>query len=477
MTDRHARNTLAISGLAVLVTFLDTTVLFVAFPDISRTFASAGPAQLSWVLNAYTIAFAALLVPAGKVADRVGHKRVFLFGSALFTLASLACAVAPTIELLIAFRVVQAVGAASLIPSSLSLVMRAYPRERLPVAVAIWGAMGAAAGAVGRTLGALLIEAGSWRWVFVINVPAGIVIAVFGRRVLVESKDPDTRIPAFLGVLLIAGAASLASLAVVQSNRWGWLDARTVGVLVAAAILLGAFVLHEQRTAAPALDLELFKIRNFTWANVSMFTFGIAFSAMFLSNFLFMTQVWGYSLIQTGLGVTPGPLLVAILAPRFGRLAGRVGQRPLIIAGGVVYAIAGGWRFILLGAEPSYWTEFFPSMFLTGLGVALTVPQLSSTIAQSLPMNRTGVGGAVHQAIRQLGGTLGVAFTIALISRPQTAADSLANFDRVWALLVVGGVLTSLAALRLVTPRVAAAQDVNAAPAALRPVLAPAQKP
>ncbi len=477
MSDRHARNTLAISGLAVLVTFLDTTVLFVAFPDISRTFASAGPAQLSWVLNAYTIAFAALLVPAGKVADRVGHKRVFLFGSALFTLASLACAVAPTVDLLIAFRVVQAVGAASLIPSSLSLVMRAHPRERLPVAVAIWGAMGAAAGAVGPTLGALLIEAGSWRWVFVINVPAGIVIAVFGRRVLHESTDPETRIPAFLGVVLIAGAAALASLAVVQSNEWGWLDARTIGVLVAAAVLLAAFVLHEKRTSAPALDLELFEIRNFRWANVSMFAFGIAFSAMFLSNFLFMTQVWGFTLIQTGLGVTPGPLLVAILAPRFGRLAGRVGQRPLIISGGIVYAIAGLWRFVILGAEPSYWTEFFPSMFLTGLGIALCVPQLSSTIAQSLPMNRTGVGGAVHQAIRQFGGTLGVAFTIALISRPQTAAESLDNFDRVWLLLIIGGLLSSAAALRLVTPRVVAAQDVNAARAAMRPVLAPAEKP
>jgi MFS family permease len=190
-----------------------------------------------------------------------------------------------------------------------------------------------------------------------------------------------------------------------------------------------------------------------------------------------MTQVWGFSLIQTGLGVTPGPLLVAILAPRFGRLASRVGQRPLIITGGVVYAIAGVWRFVILGAEPRYWTEFFPSMFLTGVGIALTVPQLSSTIAQALPMNRTGVGGAVHQAIRQFGGTLGVAFTIALISRPQTAAESLANFDRVWALLVIGGLLSSVAALRLVTPRVAAAQDPNASRAALRPVLAPAQKP
>jgi EmrB/QacA subfamily drug resistance transporter len=453
MTDRHARNTLAISGLAVLVTFLDTTVLFVAFPDISRTFAAAGPAQLSWVLNAYTIAFAALLVPAGKVADRIGHKRVFLFGSALFTTASLACAVAPTVDTLIAFRVVQAVGAAALIPSSLALVMRAYSRDRLPVAVAIWGAMGAAAGAVGPTLGAVLIEAGSWRWVFVINVPAGLVIAVVGRKVLRESTDEATRIPAAAGVVLIAGAAALSSLAVVQSNDWGWFDGRTTSVLVAAAVLLTAFVLHQQRTEAPVMDLELLGIRNFAWANISMFAFGIAFSAMFLSNFLFMTQVWGYSLIGTGLGVTPGPLLVAILAPRFGKVAGRIGQRPLIIAGGVVYAVAGVWRLVLLDAEPAYWSAFFPSMVLTGLGVALCIPQLSSTIAQSLPANRAGVGGAVHQAIRQFGGTLGVAFTIALIARPQSPSDALARFDRVWVLLVIGGLLTSAAALRLATRR------------------------
>jgi EmrB/QacA subfamily drug resistance transporter len=451
VTDRQARNTLAISGLAVLVTFLDTTVLFVAFPDISRTFASAGPAQLSWVLNAYTIAFAALLVPAGKVADRIGHRRVFLFGSGLFTLASLACAVAPTVDVLIAFRVVQAVGASALIPSSLALVMRAYPRDKLPVAVAIWGAMGAAAGAVGPTLGAVLIEAGSWRWVFVINVPAGLVIAVFGRRVLRESSDPETRIPAVAGVVLIAAAAALSSLAVVQSNDWGWLDARTIGVLVAAAVLLAAFALHQQRTDAPALDLELLKIGNFAWANAAMFAFGIAFSAMFLSNFLFMTQVWGFSLIQTGLGVTPGPLLVAILAPRLGKVAGRVGQRPLIVAGGLVYAVAGVWRLLLLDATPRYWTAFFPSMVLTGLGVALCIPQLSSAIAQSLPPNRAGVGGAVFQAVRQFGGTLGVAFTIALIARPQSAADALAKFDRVWILLIVGGLLTSAAALRLST--------------------------
>ena len=191
---RHARATLAIAGLAVLVIFLDTTVLFVAFPDISATFASAGPAALSWVLNAYTITFAALLVPAGKIADRVGHKKMFLLGTALFTLASLACAVAPTVDVLIAFRVVQAVGAAALLPSSLALVMRAFPRDRLPVAVAIWGAMGAVAGAIGPTLGSVLVELASWRWVFVINLPVG--IGHRGARAADPRRVEATRPPA-----------------------------------------------------------------------------------------------------------------------------------------------------------------------------------------------------------------------------------------------------------------------------------------
>ena len=249
--DRHASRTLAIAGLGVLVTFLDTTVLFVAFPDISRTFSSASPASLSWVLNAYTIVFAALLVPAGKLADRIGHKRTFLAGAALFTLASAACALAPTVEVLIAFRVVQAVGAAALIPSSLALVLRAFPAERVPVAVAIWGAMGALAGAIGPTVGAALVELASWRWVFLINVPAGIAIVVLGRRVLTESSDPDTRVPALGGVVLIAATAALASLGVVQSDTWGWLDARTIGCLVGSLVLLVAFVAHQSRTPSP----------------------------------------------------------------------------------------------------------------------------------------------------------------------------------------------------------------------------------
>jgi EmrB/QacA subfamily drug resistance transporter len=450
---REAWITLAVSSLAVLAVFLDTTVLFVAFPDIVATFDTVAPTQLSWVLNAYTIVFAALLVPVGKLADRIGHKRAFLAGSALFTVASVLCAVAPSAGVLIAFRVVQAVGGAVLIPSSLALVLRAFPPGKIPVAVAVWGATGAVAGALGPTLGAVLVEAASWRWVFLLNVPIGIFTIVAGRRVLIESRNGDARLPAPLGVVLVAVAAGLVSLGVVQSEEWGWTSPATLGSIAVGGVLLGLFVLHQRSTTAPVLDLELFAIRNFSWGNAATMAFGIAFTAMFFSSILFLTEVWQYSILRAGFAVAPGPALVAVLAPFMGSLAGRVGQRPLLVIGGVAFAVGGVWRLVALDGTPSYVVDYLPSMLFTGIGVAMCLPQLSSVVAQSLPPDRLGVGGGANQAIRQFGGTLGVALTIAFVAGATTLDDALAGFDLVWWLLIVGGLATSLLAVPLVTQR------------------------
>ena len=451
----HGWRTLALAGLAVLATFLDTTVLFVAFPDLVRSFPTATAADLSWVLNGYTIAFAALLVPAGKIADRVGHRRAFLWGSTIFTIASLGCAVAPTPLVLVLVRVLQAVGGATLIPASLALVLHAFPRDKVPVALAIWGAMGAVAGATGPTLGALLVESGGWRWVFLINLPVGFITVGLGRRFLQESSDEHSRLPAFAGVVLIAAAASLVSLGVVKSDDWSWSDPKTTASLAAGAILLVVFVLHQRRSPAPALDLSLFSSANYSWANAATLSFAIGFTAMFFASILFLTQVWQWSVLSAGLGVSPGPLLVAVLAPFTGRLAGRVGQRPLIVAGGIAFAIGGGWRLVALGAEPNYVTQYLPSMLFTGFGVSLCLPQLASIVAQSLPPNRLGVGGGANQAIRQLGGTLGVALAIAFVGRPAGGGPEAAAgaFDSVWWLLVAGGMVTSVLALPLRTGR------------------------
>ncbi len=450
---REARLTLAVASLAVLAVFLDTTVLFVAFPDIVATFDSVAPAQLSWVLNAYTIVFAALLVPAGKFADRLGHKRAFLFGSALFTVASMACGLAPSAGILIVFRVVQAIGAATLIPSSLALVLRAFPPSKVPFAVAIWGATGAVAGALGPTLGAVLVEAASWRWVFFINLPVGLFTVFAGRRILRESRDDTAVLPAPIGVVLIAVASGLISLGLVQSESWGWTDARTIGSIVGGLIVLGAFVAHQRWTSAPALNMELFTIGNFSWGNAATFAFGIAFTAMFFSSILFLTEVWNYSILRAGFAVAPGPALVAVLAPFMGRLAGRIGQRPLLLGGGVIFAVGGLWRLVFLDGTPSYVADYLPSMLFTGFGVAMCLPQLSSVVAQSLPPNRLGVGGGSNQAIRQFGGTLGVALTIAFIATPTSLAEALSHFDLVWWLLIIGGLLTTALSIPLDTRR------------------------
>jgi EmrB/QacA subfamily drug resistance transporter len=360
----------------------------------------------------------------------------------------MACGLAPTAELLIVFRIVQAVGAAALIPSSLALVMNAFAHDQLPRAVAIWGAAGAVAGALGPTLGAAIVEGLGWRWAFFINLPVGIYTVVAGRASLHESSDPETQVPSLVGVVLIAAAAGLLSYGLVGTEDFGWLSGRTIGVIGAGLVVLAAFVAHQQRTKAPALDLDLFRIPNFRWANLAMLVFGTAFAALFFGSILFLTDVWGWSVLQAGFGVAPGPVTVGLLAPRVGRLAGRIGQRPILILGGVLFAGCGLLRLTMLGAEVDYLRDFFPSMVLSGFGVALVFPQLSSVVAQALPPGRAGVGGAAAQAVRQFGGTFGVALTIAFLGSAGVLID---GFDPIWWLLVVGGLATSALVLPMRT--------------------------
>jgi hypothetical protein len=258
-------------------------------------------------------------------------------------------------------------------------------------------------------------------------------------------------------VVLVVAATALIALALVKSDEWGLTSGLTAATAVTGAVLLAVFVVHQRRTTRPAIELSLFSVRNYAWGNVATLLFGIAFTAMFLSSILFLTNVWGYSVLRAGLAVAPGPALVAVLAPRMGKLAGTIGQRPLLVVGGVIYAVAGVWRLVALGAEPDYLVDYLPSMLFSGLGVALCFPQLSSVIGQALPQNRLGVGGAANQAIRQIGGTFGVALTIAFVTGATSLDDALRRFDRVWWLLIVGGIATALAALPLRTRQVASA--------------------
>ena len=262
------------TSLAIFAVFLDTTILFVAFPSIRADFSGVSASSLSWVLNAYTIVFAALLIPAGRLADRVGRRRTFLTAVVVFTLASMLCGLAPTAGLLVAARVLQAVGAAALVPSSLALVLQTFPSEKVPVAVAIWGAIGAVAGAFGPTLGALVVENLGWRWAFFINLPVGIVSFALGRRVLPEGREANPgRLPDPLGVVLLAAGLALLAFAIVKTDEWGWLSSTFVGTVAVSAVLIAVFFWRCSRVSNPLLDLSLFDSQSFRWANPAMLVY------------------------------------------------------------------------------------------------------------------------------------------------------------------------------------------------------------
>ena len=440
---------LGVASLAAFMVFLDTQVLFVAFGDIRASFPSVSFATMSWTLSAYTIALAAALVPAGRMADRFGRRRVFLIGLVAFTLASVLCAVAPSAGLLVGFRVVQALGAAALVPSSLAVVLSVFPAPKVPIAVAVWGAIAALAAAVGPTVGALLVQTWDWRAVFLANVPVGAVALVLALRIVPESREATrARFPDPIGIVLLAGALTLLALGIVQSDQWHWVSARTIGSLAGGLAVLAFFVRRTLSVPHPALDLRLFTRPSFRWANIATAAFMIGFTAMFFSLIQFMTGVWHYGIVRAGLAMMPGPVVVIVLAPVFGRVAARIGQRALLVPGGLVYAASGVFLLSTVGADPSFATTLLPGGLLAGLGVSLVIPQLASAAVQGLPPDEFGAGSAVNQAIRQFGATFGVALVVALLGTV-TPLNAIDHFERIWWLLVASGVLTSVAALAL----------------------------
>jgi EmrB/QacA subfamily drug resistance transporter len=323
---------LAVVAAALFVATLDAMVLYVAFGTIRRDFPDVSAAALSWILSGYTIVLAAGMIGAGRWADRLGRRRVFLAGMGVFTVASALCAVAPGVGVLVAARVLQGFGAAALTPASLALILRAFPKSRVPQAIALWGAAGALAAALGPTIGGLFVEAWGWRSVFVVNVPIGIAVAIFGRRLLDESREPDgSRLPDPVGTVVVTVALVLLALAIVQSDAWGWSSTRTVGALLGAVVLLGAFAGRCATVPNPVLPSTSSRSAASAGRTSVSFSTAPGFTIMFFGNVQFLREVWGYSPVWTGLAMAPGPLVVFLLAPPFGRLAGRIGQRPILI--------------------------------------------------------------------------------------------------------------------------------------------------
>lgn len=440
-----SRLVLLSTGLSMFAVFLDTSILYVAFPSIGASFPSASPADLSWVLNAYTIVFAAALIPAGRIADRIGRRKTFLGAVWLFTIASMLCGLAPNVWVLVASRVLQAIGAAAMVPSSLALVLQSHTREEVPRAIAIWGAVGAVAGAAGPTLGSLIVDLLDWRWAFYVNLPVGIVSYLLGRRVLPEGREVTRGgVPDPISALLVVAGLSLVAYGIVTTESHGWTSVAALGPMGGGVLLLALFVWRSARVRNPVLDLRLFRSPGFRWASLGMVIFSVGFAALFLGNILFMTGIWNYSIIQAGFAIALGPAIVSVLAPRFGQLASRIGQRAILIPGGLVWASGGVLLLVSASERPAYLTVYLPAVVITAIGVSMILPQLNSAAVQDLPPDQLGQGSAVSQAARNLGTTIGVALTIAILA----ADPGLHGFHSTWWILISSGlIVTSLALL------------------------------
>jgi EmrB/QacA subfamily drug resistance transporter len=434
----HALRILALSSLGAFVVFLDTTIVNVAFVAISHSFHSSTD-RLAWVLNAYSLVFAAALIPAGRLADRYGRKRLFLTGITGFAVMSALCGLAPNAGVLIAGRALQAAFAALITPTSLALILPEFPPERRPFAIGTWGSMSAAAAALGPTLGALLIQYIDWRWIFLVNVPVCALILVLGLGVLREHRDPRAEgLPDPFGALLIAAVPAALSLAIIEGPRWGWSDPRVVGSFAAAALLLPLFVLRSRAVAQPVMDFALFRVPQFRLVNVATLLFAAAFYGGLLGNIIFLQTVWHYSVLRAALAVSPGPLVVTVLARGATKAAHRYGPRRVLTIGSVLWTAALAGYASFSTTHPHWLTLWLPLAMLMGAGVALTLPVQSSAAVQALPPARFAVGSAVNACFRQLGAVLGISLFVAVLGAPGPAA-ALNAFHHVWWLFAALG--------------------------------------
>jgi EmrB/QacA subfamily drug resistance transporter len=424
---------LLLSSLAVFMVFLDVTIVNIAFPAIRHTFTGTSLSDLSWVLNGYNVVVAALLVPAGRIADRLGRRRVFFAGLALFLLGSVMCGAASTAAMLIAARVVQAVGGAALIPASLGLVLGEVPVEKRAMATSVWAAAGAVAAATGPSLGGVLVETTSWRWAFFVNLVIAIGM-LRAPRLLRETRESDSKgTPDLLGAGMLVVAVGGLALGIVKAPDWGWISARVLVAWSVAAAFAVVFVARSARHPAPVLEPAILRIRTFSTANAAFFLFSIGFYALLLGNILFLTQIWRYSLPEAGFAVTPAALMAAIAAAAGGRLVERYGSRQVAVPALMLFCGA-CLAYHGAGPRPDYLGHWLPAQLVSGSAVGLTFAGLTSASVADLPLRRLATGTALSSCFRQIGAVVGIAGLVAVLGTPETRTP-LPAFERAWILM------------------------------------------
>lgn len=442
----HTRIVTAVLTGSAFLAGLDLFIVNVAFDEIGRDLGTDSLGRLSWVLNAYAVVYAALLVPMGRLTDRYGRKGGFVAGLAVFTLASLACALSTGLWELVAFRALQAVGAAAMTPASLGLLLAALPPERRAPAARLWAMTGALAAAFGPAVGGGLVQL-SWQWAFLINLPVGALLVVAAVRFVPDVRhNEDAPRPDLAGATVLALAIGALVLALVQGDEWGWSSPGVLASFAGAALGLALFAWSVTHHPSPVVDPALLRVASFSWANVATVVFNVGFGIALLSRILWMQQEWGYSALRTGFAVASGPLVVPVAALLAARLFPRTPPGHLIAAGSVLFAASAVWQTLAISTTPAYWSSMFGPWVLGGVAVGLTMPNLVAAATSALPPAQAATGSGVVSTARQLGLVLGTSAMVGILG---AGVPSAGRYQVLWLFLAGCSLLAALAAVAM----------------------------
>jgi EmrB/QacA subfamily drug resistance transporter len=445
---RHSAALLLACGGSFLA-YLDVTITNLALPPVGHDFDVTEIADLSWIVTLYTVVFAAVLAPAGRIADVVGRKRLFLVGMTVFVLGSLGAAAAPGLSLLLAARAAQGLGSALLLPASLALVLSSVSAERRPAAIGLWSASASAAAALGPALGGVLVDGLGWRWLFCINIPIGGLLLVSAWRLPRDAGSAE-RWPDPVGITAFGAGVFALVFGVAQSSQWGWIDFRTVACLVAGVLACAFAAIRSAAHPSPAIAVRLWRRTSYVAANVVSLLFGAALFTWLLIGVLYLTSVWGYSELRAGLAMTPGALVAMLVGTGVSRVARGVAPRLLVASGGLVMGASGLVIALCLPSTPHFWEMWLPLGVTAGAGMGAISVGVSSAAALSAPAVDFASATGLNVALRQVGGAVGVAGMAVMLAHSDPHGTE--GYGHVYLLCSVLAVAVAVVGLRLLMP-------------------------
>jgi EmrB/QacA subfamily drug resistance transporter len=424
---------LAVLCLGLFMILLDGTIVNIAIPHIQSYFDTTY-SNIEWVMNAYILAFAVLLVPMGRFGDLWGRRKLFLAGMVLFTVGSLACGLAPTIYLLIAFRVLQGIGGAAMMPSTLSIITSVFAPEKRGAAMGVWGGVSGVASGLGPVLGGIIIQyvtwpavSDSWRWIFLVNIPVGIIGVLLTLRLVPESKNP-TAVESldFPGIGLLSVSLFSLTFALIEGQRLGWASGTILGLFAAAAVAFLVFYVWEHRVKQPLIDFSLFRSLNFAAGNATGLLLSAAMMGVFFTIPIFLQSVLGFSAIKAGLVMAPMSVIIIFAAPLAGILSDRLGSKWIVAAGMFLLAVGLAWMAGLIPgvekiAPDTTSLSLLAPFLISGIGIGFAVAPVTSAVMATAPRDRVGNASGVLSTMRQVGSLLGIAVLGAVLQNQVTA--------------------------------------------------------